>query len=217
MTQRLGWILVELEVERILSEGYAELNAILNDDTAADAYLKRVFWNMSDERRAKVKAWLRQTDVKIVENYPKLEQALPCQAIVLGPGDNHEFVGLVGCTEEIDTVGPLGRPVSGEQWNKSVGVLTRSENPEQVMVLHQLAAFFVARQRQALVATFQMNVAMAERDVGFVREQLAAGRFVYERALQLNVAFLQLNAADVAMVSIENITVAAQASYAAQS
>lgn len=213
MTQRLGWIVVELEAERLLAEGYAELTTILNDDTAADAFLKRVFWNMADDRRAKVKAWLRTTDVRIVENFPRTEQVMPCHAIILLPGENREFVGLVGDALELSVDGPAG-PVSGEQWTKTVGVLTRATNPEQVMVLHQLAAFFVARKRQDLADKFEINIAMSERDLGFVREHLSAGQFVYERMLQLNVAFLQLNALEVASTTIEQITAAAQVEYA---
>lgn len=213
MTQRLGWIVVELEVERILEVGYAELNALLPDDTAADAFLKRAFWNMDDARRDKVKAWLRRTDVKIVENFPRLEQEMPCQAIVLAPGENREFVGLVGDALEM-TVDSPGGPVSGEQWTKSVGVLTRATSPEEVMVLHQLASFFVARQRQAMVETFEMNVSMSERDVGFVQALLQSGQHVYERLLQLNVAFLQLNAAEITSTDITDFATAPEALYA---
>lgn len=211
MTQRLGWIVAELEIERLLAAGYAELDALLPDDIAADAYLERVFWNMDPARRAKVKAWLRRTKVTVIENWPRLEEQLPCQAIVLAGGDNHEFVGTVGDALEL-TVDSPGGPVSGEQWNESIGILSRANSPEEILVMHQLAKFFIARRRHELAETFAINIGMSQRDLSAREPQ--SGQFVYSRLLQVNVAFLQLNAADIATTEITAVQGGPEAAYA---
>jgi hypothetical protein len=211
MTQRLGWIVPEIEIENLLAAGYAELDGILADDATADPFLERVFWNVPAARRARFKTWLRDHVVKIVENYPRSEQELPCHAIVLSPGESHEFVGHVGNTLEA-TVDSPGGPVTAEQWSPTIGILTRGKNPEELLVLHQLAKFFIARQRYSLAETFEINLSMSERDLGYVRE--FAPHFVYDRLLQVHVSFLQMNAADIPTTEITDVTPVQETAYA---
>ena len=40
MTQRLGWIAAEIEIENLLIDGYAELATILADNATADPFLE---------------------------------------------------------------------------------------------------------------------------------------------------------------------------------
>ncbi|MEO8602983.1 MAG: hypothetical protein ABI629_10430 [bacterium] len=181
------------------------------DPTAIDAFLLRAFWNVSADKRAGFKTWLSRQAVKIVQNWPRTQEELPCHIIVLGAGDNREFVGLVGDALELSADSPAG-PVSGEQWNVSIGILTRAQNPEQITVLHQLAKFFIARKRQELVDTFEFNVAMSERDLQ-PREPHSAN-FVYERLLQVSVSFLQLNAVDIESTDIVGFTTRPAGDYA---
>jgi hypothetical protein len=212
MPERLGWISSELLIEDTLTAGYAALDAILPDDAAADAFLTRVFWNAGAERRSQYRTWLRRTELSqlVIENYPRLEQRTPCQAILMLPGESHEFVGNTGPEVLLESGATLA--IAAEAWRESIGVMTFAEHPEQLLVLHQLAKFFLAARRLELSAQFELGFSMAQRDLNIAQAMLP--RFVYHRVLQVNVEFLQLNAADVEAVDIADVVAAQEAAYA---
>lgn len=212
MPERLGWISSELLIEDTLNAGYAALDAILPDDAAADAYLTRVFWNAGPDRRAAYRNWLRDTELSklVIENYPRLEQRTPCQAILMLPGESHEFVGNTG-PEVVLESGATGA-ISAEAWRESIGIMTFAEHPEQLLVLHQLAKFFLAARRLELSTQFELGMSMSQRDLNIAQAMLP--RFVYHRVLQVSVEFLQLNAADLETIDVADLTVAQGVAYA---
>lgn len=209
---RLGWLSSELVIEDALRAGYAQLDALLPDDAAADAFLQRVFWNAGAERRASFRTWLRQTDFRhlVIENYPREPVAEVRQIIVLLTGESHEFVGNTGPEIVTDALGHAA--VSAEAWREAIGIITEADTPERVLVLHQLAKFVLSARRQALADEFELGFSMAQKDLSFARE--FEPHFRYRRLLQVNVEFLQLNAADIDTVDIVDVVPGQEAAYA---
>lgn len=199
--ERLGWISPEIAIEDTLQAGYAALYAILGDNTAIDAHLKRVFWNATPQRRAAYRTRLRDDRrIHIVENFPREQQAFPCHAIVIAHGESTEYLGNAG--PEIEFPDGEIAAVSVERWTGTIGVLTYAENTDQLRLYHQLAKVMLAAARLELSDLFDHSLTLREKDLG--RDQQRPN-FPYHRVLEVTATYDQYNAAPPVGVDIDAI------------
>lgn len=183
-----GWILPDETVQQALEAELQALSAAISGGTI-DAHLALALANLAAEKRDRLKAFLTEQTVPVRIGYPRDPAELPCFAIVIDPEEEQEFVGETGVrfVGEDDTA----QATEASAWLSTIGVLVYAEHGELVRWLYQLAKFAIARRRQSFSAQGVLECHLSGRDFGFDPRFMQGGRFVYRRALQVRLRYLQ--------------------------
>ena len=195
-----GWVLPELVVEDVLRDGLTLIDdAVTAGGAAIDNLLKRIYFNESQENRARLKAVFvkdkAEDYVRIIENFPRTDISLPCWAIILASEEHQDFIGDLSHEVQFDDDESYGT-LHAEGWTSRIAIATYSENAQQTKWLYHLSKFVVAAGRSNVV---QQVVSLAPphssgRDLGFDARFNQSGRWVYRRDLYVELKYIQYDA-----------------------
>jgi len=142
--------------EDALGLGLAQIDAAFAGGTI-DELLGRIYRNIDTTERDKIKSWLSEHSIPIVENYPREPQDFPCWAVLLSAEEqSQQYVS--------DALGQVtlatGETIvaRAERWASTTGVITYAEHPELVKWLHHLAKWIVFDARDAIFLTFGYGI-----------------------------------------------------------
>lgn len=191
-----GFLQPTLIVEQALLDGLADVDAAAAvDDATIDALLKRMLYSETAKNRAALREWLKRDSPKVLRNFPRDHATFPCWAVLIkSDQETDHFLGE-GFHQATYPDGSFGT-VDASGWKTEVAIATLAEDPNAVEWLYGMSKFIVSAKRDSMQAAglqFE-EFHLSGQDLGFDRQFLQAGRFVYRRDLYVSASYFNRDA-----------------------